>query len=273
MNKSISLKVMSFNMKRNYLSFGMNKWLYRAVRIEKIIKEYKPDIIGTQELTRKALQDMQRMLPEYDYVGMGRNGGDKGEYTAIFYLKDKFILNEEHTFWLSSTPERPSRAWFAAFPRICTTCNLSFKDNKEQRLSIFNTHLDHMSYWSRINSLKLITNKIHEQYMKNSDSILFMGDFNATPTSRTFRKWDQERDAEKRISLINLYTVRQDLKDGPIGRSYHGFKGNVQGKPIDYIFVSPDLDIEEVKICRDRINEHFPSDHYPVIAKLAWQYR
>lgn len=273
MAQSISLKVMSFNMKRNYLSFGINKWLYRTVRIEKIIKEYQPDIIGTQELTKKALEDMKRILPEYDYVGMGRNGGDKGEHTAVFYLRDKFELHDEYTFWLSATPERPSRAWFAAFPRICTTCTLSLKSAPEQRLSIFNTHLDHMSYWSRVNSLKLITNKIHEQYMKTLDSVLFMGDFNATPTSKTLRKWDKERDTQEKISLVNLYTVRQDLKADPVGRSYHGFKGTIEGKPIDYIFVSPDLDIKDVEICRDRIGEHFPSDHYPVVARLAWQYR
>ena len=272
MDRYISLKVMSFNMKRNYLAFGMNQWLYRTVRIEKIIKEYQPDIIGTQELTRKGLEDMKYILPEYSYVGTGRNGGDKGEHTAIFYLKDKFILNEEHTFWLSATPEKPSRGWFAVFPRICTTCNLSFKEHQNQRLSIFNTHLDHMSYWSRVNSLKLITNKIHEQYVKSSDSILFMGDFNATPTSRTFRKWDQQRELENKIMLTNLYAVNQDVQNGIIGRSYHGFKGSVEGKPIDYIFVSPDIDIEEVKICRDRINEYFPSDHYPIVAKLAWRY-
>lgn len=273
MQQSIPLKVMTFNMKRNYFAFGVNRWLYRIARIEKIIKDYKPDIIGTQELTSRALQDMEKILTEYDYVGMGRDGGTKGEYTAVFYLREKFKLGEHYTFWLSATPDRPSRAWFAAFPRICTTCTLSLIDTPNQRISIFNTHLDHMSYLSRVNSLKLITRKIEEQYAKNQDSVLLMGDFNATPTSKTIRKWDIQRTAKESIGLINSYHKRKQLKAGPVGRSYHGFKGSVEGKPIDYIFVSPDLEIKETEICRDKVGEHFPSDHYPVIAKLDWSYR
>ena len=270
MEQSIILQVMTFNMKRNYFSFGVNRWRYRMTRIEKIIKDYKPDIIGTQELTYKALQDLQTTLTAYDYVGMGRNGGDKGEYTAVFYLRDKFELKDHDTFWLSPTPDKPSRAWFAAFPRICTTCILTLKEDTEKRLSIFNTHLDHMSYWSRVNSLKLITRKIQEQYKKTFDSVLLMGDFNATPTSLTIRKWDKHREVKREVALVNSYHERQKLKSEPIGRSYHGFRGNVSGKPIDYIFVSPDFKIQEIEICRDKVDEYFPSDHYPVVAKIEW---
>ena len=270
MQQPIMLKVMSFNMKRNYFSFGINRWTYRMTRIEKIIKDYQPDIIGTQELTSKALQDMKEILTEYDYVGMGRNGSDKGEYTAIFYLKDKFMLEDYDTFWLSPTPDRPSRAWFAAFPRICTTCTLTLLADREKRLSIFNTHLDHMSYWSRVNSLKLITHKINEQYKKTGNSVLLMGDFNATPTSQTRRKWDKDSNIKREVVLVDSYKARQKFNPESVGRSYHGFRGNVSGKPIDYIFVSPDLRIQEMKICRDKVGNFFPSDHYPIVAKLEF---
>jgi hypothetical protein len=44
----------------------------------------------------------------------------KGEHSAIFYNSDKFKLLEENTFWLSETPEKPSKGWDAAYNRVCT---------------------------------------------------------------------------------------------------------------------------------------------------------
>ena len=260
-------------MKRNYFAFGDNRWAYRTQLIAEIIKNNKPDIIGTQELTADSLKDMLDLLPEYSYVGVGRNGEDKGEYTAVFYLKDKFKVEEEHTFWLSSTPEKPSRAWLAMFPRICTTCTLSLKNNEEQKINIFNTHLDHLSYLARINGLKLITDKMKEHYEKYEAPVLLMGDFNATPSSKTFKKWWQELKLQRELSLQNAYTEKYSCKEEKIGRSYHGFKGKTVGKPIDYIFTTHDIEIQDIEICRDKVNEKYPSDHYPVVAKLAWSYQ
>ncbi|MEG0085570.1 MAG: endonuclease/exonuclease/phosphatase family protein [Niameybacter sp.] len=273
MQKSIPLKVMSFNMKRNYFAFGDNRWAYRTQLIAAIIKNNKPDIIGTQELTAESLNDMLAILPEYSYVGNGRNGEDKGEYTAVFYLKDKFEVEAHSTFWLSSTPQKPSRAWMAAFPRICTTCTLSLKDNSNQKINIFNTHLDHLSYLARINGLKLITRKMEEQYEKCAAPVLLMGDFNATPSSKTLTKWCQELLLQRAFSLEDAYAKKHGERARQIGRSYHGFKGKVVGKPIDYIFASHDIEIQDIEICRDKINERFPSDHYPVVARLGWACR
>ncbi|MEG0753601.1 MAG: endonuclease/exonuclease/phosphatase family protein, partial [Angelakisella sp.] len=111
-------------MKRNYFSFGKNSWEKRAALVAQVIRQNSPDIMGTQELTTVSLSDMQRLLPEYSYVGQGRGGGMNGEFSAIFYRRDRFTLMQDETFWLSQTPEHPSRAWFALFPRICTTCRL-----------------------------------------------------------------------------------------------------------------------------------------------------
>ena len=78
-----TIVVMSFNLKRNLLPFGPHAWHRRAGQAARLIREVSPDILGTQELTEGPLGDMERLLSEYQWVGEGRGGGHKGEYTAI----------------------------------------------------------------------------------------------------------------------------------------------------------------------------------------------
>lgn len=264
-----SIKVMSFNMKRNYLSVGKNRWENRAALVAKVILEQRPDILGTQELTSVSLGDLQRLLPDYAYVGQGRGGGDEGEYTAIFYRRDRFRLVAQRTFWLSPTPDVPSRGWLALFPRICTTCILAFADS-DQLLHIYNTHLDHISYFARLEGLKLILREILDsQKQYGQQPVVLMGDFNATPGSRTLRRWQQYMESDPDIaSLDNSYNLLLGTPQ-TLGRSYHGFRGAVEGHPIDYIFTSKSLCPQAVEIHRSAYSSRFPSDHYPVVAELV----
>ena len=93
-----TLTVMSFNLKRDLLPFGPHAWQKRAAQAAGLIRETAPDILGTQELTEGPLGDMERLLPQYQWVGEGRGGGRKGEHTAIFFRRDRFHLMGEQTF-------------------------------------------------------------------------------------------------------------------------------------------------------------------------------
>ena len=258
---------MSFNIKRNYFVGGPKCFHKRKEVIQEVVRRYDPDIIGTQELTASSLSILKKLLSQYSYVGKGRGGDDKGEYTAIFYRKDKFDLHEDYTFWLSKTPYKPSRSWFAAMPRICTTCALVFKDDPTKMIRLYNTHLDHISYFARVKGLELITRRVNADIGKRTPTLL-MGDFNAKPTSKTMKKWQKQSDDYQTIKLKNAYTL---LDEDGMTRSYHGFVGKTKGSPIDYIFTTEDIEIQEVHICRDQINGFFPSDHYPIVATLQIQ--
>lgn len=265
-----TIKVMSFNMKRNYFSFGKNSWEKRAALVAQVIRQNSPDIMGTQELTTVSLSDMQRLLPEYSYVGQGRGGGMNGEFSAIFFRTERFTLLHDETFWLSQTPDTPSRGWLALFPRICTACRLATKDGSGTVLRVYNTHLDHISYLARINGLKLIVKHVLEH--QNSDKptpVVLMGDFNATPNSKTLRAWQNSLlGSEQWAPTNNSYNMLLQNSPAELGRSYHGFRGTVTGMPIDYIFTSKDISLRAVEIRRDNFSSRFPSDHYPVIAEL-----
>ena len=262
-----TIVVMSFNLKRNLLPFGPHAWHRRAGQAARLIREVSPDILGTQELTEGPLGDMERLLPEYQWVGEGRGGGHKGEYTAIFFRKDKFHLMSQQTFWLSPTPDRPSRDWTTPFPRICTCCELQPLDSPEKPIRVYNTHLDHLSYFARVRGLREILRRIAARYAEAPGPVILMGDFNATPTSRTLRRWIAA-DLTKSAGLMRdcYWGILQ--QGGEIGRSYHGFRGRVNGAPIDYIFTSRDMVLRQVQLQRERLEEGFPSDHYPVVAQV-----
>ena len=118
-----SLTVASYNLRNANGSDSArgNGWGQRYPVIAQIVQYHDFDIFGTQECFLHQLKDMKEALPGYDYIGVGRDDGkDKGEHSAIFYRTDKFDIVEKGDFWLSETPDVPSKGWDAVLPRICS---------------------------------------------------------------------------------------------------------------------------------------------------------
>lgn len=259
-------RIATFNMKRSSLEGKHNSWNERKASIHAILKKIEPDIIGTQELTIDSLNSIKNFLNLYNTVGCGRRGGDKGEFAAIFYRKDKFECIKSDTFWLSPKPQTPgSRGWLSFFPRICTWCILKDKRN-DIYLRIYNTHLDHISPLARKQGLELIK---HYANKHNSDLLtgtILMGDFNASPKSASYKEMINTDDGIN-IFYNNTFNVLYKTGEKTL-RTYHGFKGKVYGRPIDYIFTTKNLSIERAKIDQNIYAAIYPSDHYPVIADI-----
>src|SRR5690606_25677259 len=96
-----------------------NGWKQRAPVVCQLIQFHDFDIFGSQEVLKGQLDDMLNALSEYDYIGVGRdNGKDKGEFSPIFYKRNKFNLQDFGTFWLSEKTDYPNKGWDAALPRI-----------------------------------------------------------------------------------------------------------------------------------------------------------
>ena len=132
---------------------------------------------------------------------------------------------------------------------------------------VYNTHLDHISYFARVRGLRQILRRISVRYGEAPGPVILMGDFNATPQSRTLRRWIAADLRESAGLMRDSYWGILQRGD-EVGRSYHGFTGKTRGEPIDYIFTSRDLLLREVELRRDHPMEGFPSDHYPVVAQV-----
>ena len=112
------LRIVTLNVRRDQQDDGINNWQFRRDLIAAIVRKYEPDIAAFQEVLVHQLRDLQEMLPGYRYLGVGRDDGrEAGEFAPIFHRD--LPVARQGTFWLSDTPERPSRTW-PGMTRICT---------------------------------------------------------------------------------------------------------------------------------------------------------
>ena len=80
---SIKLKVMTFNIRNGRAKDGVNHWDLRKEFVADVIRGYSPDVLGVQEAYHFQLKFFDKTLPGYEQVGIGRDGGEKGEYSAV----------------------------------------------------------------------------------------------------------------------------------------------------------------------------------------------
>ncbi|WP_166961549.1 endonuclease/exonuclease/phosphatase family protein [Yeosuana marina] len=255
-----NLSVMTYNLRLDVASDGDNAWSIRKDFLVSQIQFYEPDIMGVQEALPNQMDNLKSGLSAYKAIGIGRDGNNKGEYSAIFYNAKKLKVENENTFWLSKTPERVSKGWDAAYPRICTYG--LFTDLKSSKsFWVFNTHLDHVGKQAQLNGIKLIQQKIVEVNTKKYPVVL-MGDFNVEPNSLLIKKLSED--------MLNTETVSKSTF-GPNG-TFNGFKFNEPvTRKIDYIFMSKshNLEVNKQAVLSASINLKYPSDHFPVYAEFT----
>jgi len=252
------LSVMTYNIKLDYPKEGENSWTNRKPFFIGLLKFHEPDIFGVQEAMPNQMKEMDSLLADYSFVGVGRDDGkDEGEYSAIFYKKDKFKVLESSTFWLSQTPDKVTMGWDAVCNRVCTYALFQNKDTK-QKFWMFNTHFDHVGVEARKNSATLIIQKIKE-INKNGLPVILTGDFNMEDTHESIQFIKQHLRDSKAISKLVF---------GPSG-TFNNFEFE---KPvtrrIDFIFVSPEITVDKYGVLSDSWDCKYPSDHLPVFVKV-----
>ena len=260
-----------------------NGWGRRYPVIAEMVRFYGFDIFGTQECFLHQLQDMKAALTGYDYIGAGRDDGkDKGEHSAIFYRTDKFDLVEKGDFWLSETPDKPSKGWDAVLPRICSWGHFKCKDTGFEFL-FFNLHMDHMGKQARVESALLGQEKIQE-FGTELPAIL-TGDFNVDQTHQSY-------EALVSTGMLKDSYEAADFRYATNG-TFNSFNPNsFTTSRIDHVFVSPAFHVIKYGVLTDTYRSaetepqeadvkdapkeisvkkyvaRTPSDHFPVMAEL-----
>lgn len=259
------LSVMTFNIRYDNPEDGAHNWSQRKDIAAEMIKEQDCDLIGAQEVLHNQLEDLQERLPQYEAVGVGREDGKtKGEYSAIFYKKDKFTPVDNGCFWLSETPDVPgSKGWDAACERIATWVILKEKKTGKEFFFI-NTHLDHMGKAARKEGVDLLLRKTGE--LNRELPTIATGDFNAGPSSDVIK---EVLDATKSTHWIHTRDVSPVTKGTPW--SFHNFDKleTNQRELIDYIFTSPDVQTKYYEVLPITFKDTLVSDHAPVVAKVV----
>jgi endonuclease/exonuclease/phosphatase family metal-dependent hydrolase len=267
------LRVMSFNIRNSNAKDGDNAWPNRRELLMKTIEAFDPDLLGLQEVLPLQASDVQqRFGSTYQFIGVGRDdGNNRGEMAAVLIRLQRFEKIREGHFWLSTTPEVVgSKGWDADLPRIVTWVELRDRKNDNQRLFFFNTHFDHKGVKARLESAALVRKKVAQ--IAGDAPVIITGDFNAPDGSPPHaRLLGHSGGDEIPLHLTDSYRV---IHPTPSADDFtpHPFTGK-NDKPIriDWILHTPHFRTRTAEIDRTNDDGRYPSDHFPVTAKLSWE--
>ena len=237
-----------------------NLWSQRASKVAALIEFHQFDVFGTQEGFRNQLNDIKKVLPEYEYYGAGRDDGkEAGEHSAIFYRKDRFTVLKNGDFWLSETPDQPSKGWDATCcNRICSWVQLTDKATGKN-FYFFSAHFDHQGNIARVESSKLILQRINS--IAGNEPVIFVGDLNGDQQSEWYKIIDASDFLDDTFKQVNSPYAGTG--------TFNGFGKNIQAAGIiDHIFVTKHFVVKRWGILTDSYQGKYPSDHFPVLADM-----
>ena len=262
-----------------------NIWTTRCKVLTGQVNFEDPDIFGAQEVLHAQLGDLLAALDGYDYIGVGRDDGkQKGEYSAIFYKKDRIELLRNGHFWLNETPDKPALGWDAACIRICTWGEFRQKST-DFKFYYFNLHMDHVGVVARREAAKLAVQKIRE--IAKGAPVVLTGDFNVDQTDEIYSIFTNS-------GILNDSYTHARLRFAENG-TFNDFKPDVKSESrIDHVFVSPEFDVDRYGMLTNmywtddapskkhkstqapdqlgfrKMTLRTPSDHYPVFVKIKY---
>lgn len=260
-----------------------NVWNKRCQVICDQLNFMAPDVFGAQEVLYGQLQDMKAALDGYDYIGIGRDDGERaGEHEAIFYKTDKIKLLDHGDFWLSETPEKPGLGWDAVCVRICTWGKFSMD---EAIFYYFNLHMDHVGVIARREAAKLVVARIRE--IAQGAPVVLTGDFNVDQTNEIYTIFTESGLLKDSYDAARIRFAENG--------TFNAFKTEYYTTSrIDHVFVSPEIQVESYgvltnsywtpdetidtlkafdapqEISFDKYIRRNPSDHYPVFVKVKF---
>ncbi len=266
-------RVATYNLRNENTYDVGNLWKDRYQYVVKLINYHDFDFFGTQEVLPGQLKDLEKSLPFYAYYGEGRDGNGQGEHTAIFYKTNKYNLLNKGDFWLSATPDVPSKSWDApCCNRICTWLELQEKSTGK-KFFVFNAHYDYEKDYAREQSSFLVLKKIKE--IAGDSPVIYMGDLNGSIKD----SWCKILQDSK-VLRNTYFDVEEPYANSA---SYNGF-GRIENMGegdkamqrektvIDHIFFSKHFATNKWGVLTDTYDMgKFPSDHFPVLVNASWK--
>lgn len=257
---------MTYNIRLDLASDGDNAWPHRRGAVTGLVGYYSPDLIGMQEVLLHQKQAIEADLPRYIFVGVARDDGkEQGEFSPLGFRRDRFTLVASGTFWLSPTPDAPSRGWDAALPRIASWARLKDRSSRLTLLAV-NTHFDHVGKEARLESARQLRRWIGAN-RRRGETVVLMGDFNSPVDSPPHDAITGP--APGPAALHDTLAISRTPHFGPLG-TFTGFDiERNDPSPIDHIFVNEGTTVLRHATLTQQTGGKLPSDHYPVLADLC----
>lgn len=248
------ISVLTLNLRFGLAQDGADGWELRKDSLAAFLIRHPADFISFQEANDFQIDFLRGLLPGFNCRGLRSQAPKFWQHNIIFF-RDEWQCVHEDRFFLSPTPDIPSRFRDSKWPRQCT---LGIFQKGPDRLMCINTHFD-FAPGVQADSARIILRQISSH--PEDIPIILMGDFNAVPGSlchRIFLGTDRNRPNGGRIF--------RDVFSTPYPATFHGFKGGTGGYHIDWIlYTGPIRPIHHAAI-QEKFLDRFPSDHYPILA-------
>ena len=260
----------TFNIRYATASDGANAWEHRRAMVTSLLHD--GDFWGLQEALPTQVTELKTACPEFDVVVRTRElDAASGEACPIFFRSSKWTIDpkEQGTFWLSLTPDiAGSKSWYSSLPRICTFARFSERRVADaagvaRSIYIFNVHFDHQGATARLESAKLIMQRIAAR--THNDPVVLLGDFNTGPTSEPIALITNSTTPR----LIDVWKALHPTE--PEQGTFNGWAEKCGNSRIDFIFASAGLTPASCDIDLTKPNGRWPSDHAAVRATMKFR--
>ena len=246
--------IVSYNIRyfNNNADFGKCHWYVRAKYVLKMIEKLSPDVLCLQEVHPPQYSFLKKHLAGYSSViGYRENRGVHSEACPIFYNAARFTLLDSGTFWLSDTPDVQSKFEDSWHYRIASFAKLRDKDGSV--FTVFNTHPDYRIEEVRIRQLAVLADRVR----RTDGNVVVTGDFNAVKGETSLKPFEE------------MLKDSKDFRGDVFGATFNGF-GEKPEEWIDFIYLPKDCTLVDTGIDKTLFDGIYPSDHYPIFAKVKF---
>jgi endonuclease/exonuclease/phosphatase family metal-dependent hydrolase len=267
-----ALRVMTYNT-HNFKRYGENYDSVTRHQMLKLIEDQRPDVIGMQEFYSRpkgpyALKDSLKKImgsDQYYFEPFSFNNKREAMGMAVF---SKYPIINKGSIILSDERNSSNQCLYVDIKKANHT--FRFYSVHLQSIRFDPTDYDYLTKVSKqgeadLTSSKRIGSKLKRAFIKRSEQVfkirdhaakcsypyIISGDFNDTPSSFAVNQMAK--------GLKNAFRE----KGSGFARTYNGSFPNYQ---IDYIMVTPNLEVASYNIIQKKL-----SDHYPVCSKLFFK--
>ena len=249
-------RFLSFNIRTQTPYDKEQQFIYRADFLCDTIHALQADVIGLQEITPLMRQMMLERLPEYVFLGGGREQDHLGESAGIAVKQSRFLIERVFTEMLSPTPEVAGSTYGgdqSGCPRVFVSCDLAPVEGGTP-FRFMNIHTDHEGKIARRLEMEQLIKAYEAQQTLRLMPTIITGDLNATP------------DASELEPLLKDPRFRDISTD--LGGTFHDYDRLAVPEKIDYICVTQEWQVLQTQLLHEKRGHLFLSDHDPVIADI-----
>ena len=243
--------ILNLNLRFGLAADGANSWPFRAKAYPPLFDAYPSDFYTFQEANGFQVDFLRRLLPQYGVIGERRPAPDFWQSNVIFHHRRWRCISHDY-FFLSETPDIPSKFDKSQWPRQCT---MGVYQCNGHSVAVINTHFDFDPEIQR-RSAELISRRLRS-WIRPGPAVL-AGDFNTEPGSSAYEVFSSNQ-----AGFRNVFRP-------PYAGTHHGFSGNTTGGTIDWILYRGHLTAAGAAVIVEKFNGIYPSDHFPLRADFEW---